>query len=134
MSRYFSAGLLCYRRSIGAPVAMGCRWSSIPRHELVPSKISRQRCAFAKHHLGYPLVGFDSLNHRAGRDNAVLTEPTLSQENCLKTRTPSLRAAVPPSRPRCSPKGGVVCTLCWADTRCAYRLGWNSVLSHSYSS
>jgi hypothetical protein len=38
---------------------------------------------------GYPLVGFDTaspVNHQAGRDNATLTEPTLSLENCLKTR------------------------------------------------
>src|SRR5688572_7532436 len=33
----------------------------------------------------------------AGRDNAALAEPTLSQENCLKTRR------LPP----------VGCTLCW---------------------
>src|ERR1044072_9794019 len=32
----------------------------------------------------------------AGRDNAILSEPISSYTNCLKTRTLSLRAAVPP--------------------------------------
>src|SRR5688572_3247669 len=31
----------------------------------------------------------------AGRDNATLPEPASSHANCLKTRTPFLRAAVP---------------------------------------
>jgi hypothetical protein len=38
---------------------------------------------------GYPLVCLDTaspVDNQAGRDNATLTEPTLSLENCLKTR------------------------------------------------
>jgi hypothetical protein len=61
----------------------------------------------------YPLVCFDRLNHQAGQDKAILTEPTSSQEKCLKTRTPSLRAAVPPPWPRRT-LSGIGCSLCWA--------------------
>jgi len=45
----------------------------------------------------YPLVCLDRLDNQAGRDNAVLPEPTPSHANCLKTRR------LPP----------VGCTLCW---------------------
>jgi hypothetical protein len=53
-----------------------------------------------------------TVNHQAGRDSAILPEPTSSHENCLKTR----HASQAPSRPCCSPKGGVGCT---SDCRCS---------------
>ena len=48
---------------------------------------------------------------RPGRDNAILMELTSSHRNCLKTRTPSLRAAVPPRWHRRSLSGFGCITL-----------------------
>jgi len=46
----------------------------------------------------------------AGRDNAILTEPTSSHENCLTARR---ACAVPPPQPQRT-LSGFGCTLCWA--------------------